>query len=329
MDQLRAIPYGKVVPNALIDGIVFELAKLPPSSVPWAGYRVAVWAGLWSDYDPRSRQTGCLFPFRRRQVTPLDWLKANPRLAPVFIFHHSGYLREAALQRLDRLPASPFFVAALFWRMNDWVPQVRASAVAETPRLLKSTSPAAIAGAAPYLLSRHLAWERWEMSAQDTLTHALCRDDVAKALAEHLCSSASGPIAKTMQLAMRVPTLDQALPRLSRTAVSPHVRRNAYEAMATGQVKWPIAKGRKTAPYLRTPKYEYESRRLSISFPLEEVIADAASDRSPIVRRGALDILIRKPTDLKPFLGLLNTLKSDPSPAVRQRSEFLIQKSKA
>ena len=85
LDQLRAIPYGKVVPNALIDGIVFELAKLPPSSVPWAGYRVAVWAGLWSDYDPRSRQTGCLFPFRRRQVTPLDWLKANPRLAPLAV----------------------------------------------------------------------------------------------------------------------------------------------------------------------------------------------------------------------------------------------------
>jgi hypothetical protein len=51
--------------------------------------------------------------------------KFDPAFATVSMFNSNGRIREAALQSLNQLPDSPFFVAALVARMNDWAEPVR------------------------------------------------------------------------------------------------------------------------------------------------------------------------------------------------------------
>jgi hypothetical protein len=67
----------------------------------------------------------------------------DPFHAPVLMFNRSGYVREAALKALSQLPDTPFFLAALVWRLNDWVGPVRRAAedcaTRELPRLSTRT----------------------------------------------------------------------------------------------------------------------------------------------------------------------------------------------
>ena len=328
LDEFRSNPSVKDVPAGLIERIVDELGKLPPQSIPWAGSRVAAWAGLWHQSDHLADRRGCLIPFFRPPAppSPMEQLEACPHVAPLILFHHSGYFRQAALRHLARLPNSPFFIAALFWRTNDWVAEVRAEAIRAGSRLIEAVKADAIVGAAPYLLSRELAWERWDLAARELLHQTLARNDVAEALASHLASTATGPVARTLQLAMRTPAIDEALPTLARSAISPHVRRLAYHALGTGQARWPARPARKRTAYGWTPRYEYETRALSPSLSLDHILDRAGRDRSPIVRRGALDILIQLSQDPTPYLPLLAELRADASPSVRQRADFLIQK---
>jgi hypothetical protein len=62
-----------------------------------------------------------------RPATNRD-VEIDPIHAPVLMFNRNGYVREAALKGVNQLPDTPFFLAALVWRLNDWVEPVRRAA---------------------------------------------------------------------------------------------------------------------------------------------------------------------------------------------------------
>jgi hypothetical protein len=48
-------------------------------------------------------------------------VEIDPIHAPVLMFSRDGCVREAALKGINQLPDTPFFLAALVRRLNDWV----------------------------------------------------------------------------------------------------------------------------------------------------------------------------------------------------------------
>src|SRR5262245_20229256 len=180
--------------NHEVDDILTELAALPAHLVVQASREIAITAGLgW--WQPENRPRRVVPTHRLRLVFQRikEWfwpksptvtfppdrelLAANANLAWLFLFHPSGYLRLAALHRINTAPASPFFLAALAWRLNDWVPQVREAARLCAERELPLVDAQVAATAARYLLGRRIAWSRWTHE-QITLDRVFARKDV-------------------------------------------------------------------------------------------------------------------------------------------------------
>src|SRR6218665_2975473 len=107
----RAIDAGD--DRALIDA----LGTLPLAAYYWVAKEL-VWRTNWRAPKPRSSLWGrfrAWFSVERQVVR-----SPSPDL-----FHHSGYVREAALKRIDGPVPNAFFLVALVYRLNDWVPEVR------------------------------------------------------------------------------------------------------------------------------------------------------------------------------------------------------------
>jgi hypothetical protein len=147
--------------QATLDVTLAELDRLPPEASTRAEARIANAAGLYRDamaVRPRG-----------------SWLRPLSRLGPKIValegaeylclFHRNGFLREQALHRLDGGLRSPFFFAAVAYRLNDWVPQVRHAAHACAMRTFPRTDPHIIVEAAIFLLDRRQSWRRWDVEA--------------------------------------------------------------------------------------------------------------------------------------------------------------------
>ncbi len=242
--------------NHELDDILTELAALPAHHVVRASREIATGAGLgWWQPDRRPRKVvgarwATLFFRRVRErfwpkSAPLSFpsdrelLAANANLAWLYLFHPSGYLRVAALHRIDTAPASPFFLAALAWRLNDWVPQVREAARLCADRELPLVEAHVAATAAPYLLGRRIAWNRWTHE-HDTLDQVFAREDVLEALAAQLRVGTTGPLAACLRHALRFAGIDAHLIELARHARQPSVRALAYRCLISGRADWVV-----------------------------------------------------------------------------------------
>ena len=171
----------------------------------------------------------------RRGVPVLDG-RIEPDHAPVLMMSKSGYVRQAALSVLTRLPDTPFFVAALVWRLNDWVQPVRRVAGDCAERLLPQVSSQAIVGAAPFLLERIPTWGRWQ-SLPDIVLRAFDRPECTAELVLQFARSAEIS-AGALRTAMRLALLDNHIVALSQTAKRPEYRAVLLKAMIDGEVTW-------------------------------------------------------------------------------------------
>ena len=118
----RGEPVGRELDRALD-----LMASLSAGDIARADLAIAN-AALLHNYRPRPSRVG-LWLRLRTDVSDAERLLLTPGLASLFIFHRNGRVREAALARLSGGLPNPFLFAAVAWRLNDWVPQVRAAAV--------------------------------------------------------------------------------------------------------------------------------------------------------------------------------------------------------
>jgi hypothetical protein len=327
-----------------LDDILAELAALPAHLVVRASREIATRAGLgWWQPERRPRQVipthrASLFVQRIKdrlwpKSPPLPFpsdrelLAANADLAWLFLFHPSGYLRETALDHIITPPTSPFFLAALAWRLNDWVAPVRQAAEQCFKRISGQLAATIAADAAPYLLERRFIWGRWSDEA-NILDLVFARDDVLAALAARLQGTPTGPLAICLRHALRYPAIDQHLPRLAVSAVQPSVRAAAYRCLIPGKAVWPVGFewswiNKVYGLRRRTPKLE--TRTIQTDRPATDFIEAGIRDKSAFVRKVVADAMIAVRAQIPNEEKLVAHLATDRSSLVRSRAEFLMR----
>lgn len=136
-----ALRKGKV-PGELVERVVGGIGALPPAAVARLDRAIASAAELWRYTDGPKLWPASLFA-----TTHSAQLLRTPGLELIFLFHFDGFLREAALKRIRGPLPGPFFVAAVAWRLNDWVLQVQRASAECAQRCFAETSPQTLAEA--------------------------------------------------------------------------------------------------------------------------------------------------------------------------------------
>jgi hypothetical protein len=317
----KAIDTG-AVDSAEIAVVIAALEALPPQSAPVLDGVIANLAGLFRGYDTRPSLLRLFTPSRDH----LDLLDRQRDLAPLFLFHRNGYVREAALAYLSAPPRSPFFLAVIAWRLNDWVRAVRIAARHYAERALPQTSPEIIADAAPFVLDRWRRWKRWEEANVEVVDRALQRPDVAPYLVDWLANCAVGPLGAMLRYALRGSSLDASLPALARNSVHPAVRAVALQTLIQRQASWPIGFGKEWVDKrygLARQITLFAHRRVESQDGADVLIRMGLHDRSAAVRRVAADALIERRADFTNLDDAIAKLSSDKSPGLRERAAFL------
>jgi hypothetical protein len=129
---LRTEPGDHQLKNVLAD-----LSDLPANQIVRASREIASAASLGWWQPQMSFSLERIFGSSNEQ----ELLRKKSDYAWLFLFHPSGYIREAALDALNSPPTSPFFFSALAWRLNDWVQPVRQAAERCAKRVLHRTAP--------------------------------------------------------------------------------------------------------------------------------------------------------------------------------------------
>jgi len=251
----------------------------------------------------------------------------DPIYAPVLMFNRSGYAREAALKTIKQLPDTSFFLAALVWRLNDWVEPVRRAATECANRELPRLSVGTIVGAAPFLLERMPYWRRWSSPPAivlDTLARPDCLDELVRKFATTVEISAAA-----LRTALRFGLLDNHLSSMSLTARRPEFRAMVLKAMLDNEVTWVTHHERQWVDkrYGVTRRVPVLGRRSIVRpAPVDTLIRQGAADRSPLVRRVAAHGLVQHATSLGYIEPLVELFKNDQSPSVRWDIEYLMRR---
>ncbi|MFC5372764.1 hypothetical protein ACFPIF_09390 [Brevundimonas faecalis] len=301
--------------------------------------------GRFVEIDRQVRDLGRLYPHRHlpddwvggwlrrlvgsgREVEPGDdmaQLKAQPALAPIFLSHADGRVREAALDQLTEI-RSAYVVCALALRLNDWAAPVRYAAIECAARLLGATPPDALAQAAMEILPRRHAWSRGD-KALLRLDVALARPDVVQALVDHLATAPTGPGLRLLAEISRTEVVDPWLEHLAVNAAQPNVRALAYRFLIEGEAAWPEGFTHvwidKTYGVKRRVR-RYGRRPLGIPTDRRRWIAAGIRDRAASVRLEVADALIRHRRDLRAPADLARLLSDDRHPGVRLRARFVL-----
>ena len=317
----QAIADRRVRPP-IVEEAVAALMRLPPEMVGRVDGAIADLAQL----DWRTGDRLPLALWQGLHANMFGLLDKFPALAAVFLFHRNGYVRQKAVEMMDTPPASPFVLAALCLRMNDWVREVRLTARYTGERLLPLTAPEVVASAAPFLLDRWRRWARWDEPSAAIVDRALQRPDVAALLARHFCDRTHGPLSTQLRYALRGVSLDGYLDTLATSAVVPAVRAVAYAALVRSRADWPVGFEKQWTDkrynlYRRV--IVMESRAISHDLPLPDLIRRGLADRTAALRRIAADALIEHRAEIADIGALAAILLSDRSPSIRERGEFL------
>ncbi len=312
------------MPDRELREVLSAVSNLPPSQVVRASGDIAYAVTLdWG--QPRRRFW--LSPFLHQPVREKDLLKKYPNYAWLFLFHHSGYVREAALKAIHTPPASPFFFAALAWRLNDWVEPVRLAAKHCAERVFPLANTKVTAVAALYLLDRRFIWGRWNDEA-DILDAAFSSKEVVRALVAELGTRPTGRLTTSLRYALRYPDMDEHLQTLAATARQPAVRAVAYQCLLAGSASWP--KGYEwiwidKVYGLKKRVLTFETRAIAVTQPVEDLIRQGVRDKSPKVRSMAAEALIKARSQMPDADIIVRKLAEDRSLAVRSRADYLLR----
>jgi hypothetical protein len=289
----------------------------------------------WLDHAPPSaviiigpkHATSCLCYGHNRQKVAHIAMQSFPEAAWILSFDGDGYIREAALRRLSGPAHSSGRFIAIALRLNDWVPQIRAEAVNAASKIWPVTSAAIIAEAAPYLLKQRFIWRRWHEQERVLLDGTLWRHDVAAHLGQLFMNGMVGPLGSILRHALRFPSYDEQLVDLAFGAKLAAVRAVALKTLVDRRATWVIGHGwawvdkvyglRRRIPLL-------EHRNVSASEP-EMLIRKGLADTSAQVRKIAISALIEHAADMPDTVEIAERLIHDPSPAVRDRANFLLR----
>jgi hypothetical protein len=315
--------------------VVADMSALARVTAALPLENLAYWEQLIRGEFALARRTGtapersgwrALFPFcgsagRAESSRVLTWIDLSSG---------DGRVRERTLRTLAGPAPNSFFLSLAARRLNDWVPQVRAAARDEVPRLAQTTHPEQVVDLLCASLPTWTSWGRAELLDRQVMMELISMDGVASALRQRVIGSAAGPMAAALSQALRTAVLDEQLLQIAREAVQPAVRAKAYRTLLLGKAVW--VDGRRW----QWTDVRYCQRRLtniladrplSNAPALLEVLNAAAADRSSIVRRVAAEALVREMSSLGGAAApLARRFADDPSLAVAERGEFVLKR---
>jgi hypothetical protein len=258
----------------------------------------------------------------------LELLEKNADFAWLFLFHHSGFVRESALNAITNPPNSPFFLSAIILRLNDWVEPVRIAATQCAVRIFPSVRPEIAADLSLHFLHYYWTWGRWLGGERAVLDELFGRGDVIARLADRLVEGATGALATCLRHALRYPAIDKYLPLLASSARQPAVRATALQSLISRRASWPVGHRYQWVDKIYgTQKLVLvvEDREISVETPVVQLIRDGLADRSAVVRRVAADALIANRRTFPDMEGVVASLLRDRSPSIRERADFLVR----
>jgi len=321
----KAVTAGRVSAD-VADAALAAVCGIRPEAVGQVDGLIANLAHLdWRSAPRPGTLLGLLGP----NAAVFGILERCPQLAPIFLFHRNGYVRQRALETLREPPAAAFTLAALVLRMNDWVRPVRVVAQYQAERLLPLTGADVIAAAAPFLLDRWRRWGRWEDDSVAVVDAALQRPDVLPLLAERFLGAAPGPVGAQLRDALRKPGLDPYLYDLAHNAVNPAVRVLAFNTLIRARASWPVGYRKEWIDKQYGVSRQvavFESRPVHHQHPLPALILAAIADRSAAVRRAGADALIEHRALFPEIDSTVAAMAVDRSPSIRDRAEYLERK---
>ena len=306
-----------------LKAVVSQLGYQSPATIANADGEIANAAGLhW--WQPEQSTLQLIFS---RQTSEGQLLQKTPGLEYLYIFHRNGRLREQALNRVHGPLPSGFIVAAVAWRLNDWVSQVRDSAVNCAKRCFDQTDPAVLARFFLSTLYLQASWGRWGEVERELITRQLKRSDVIAELTRLMLTERNGSLPSALAYVSRFPEIDCHLESLAKEAINPGIRAIALRALielevrfANGiQWRWidkPMGK--------RRQEPRIESRQLTVTSDRKSLYLLGLADKSAIVRRVALSGIIKHDRHQIEYQSLARVYLSDPSRSVRARAEFIV-----
>lgn len=254
-----------------------------------------------------------------------------PHLWLLLSFHWDGHIREAALHAPQHGLSSPFAVAAICVRLNDWVPQVRSAAASCMKRVLARTDAVILAEAAPVLLQRREVWSRWGREAE-RLDAAFEEARTVALLVARLLADRTGSMVPLFRRLLRYSAIDPFLPRLAAEAVPPATRAMAIQALLARRAQWAVGLEKEWIEKVHG-RFRVVSRvadrPVMTSLSKSELLNQAAADRSGIVRRLAANALVQDHELAVAHPGIVSKLAADPSRRVREPAQFVARQLKA
>lgn len=256
-----------------------------------------------------------------------------PELTHVFIFHGDGRVREEAIRNLAGPLPTPANVYALFWRLNDWVPQVRSLSYKALKRVIPNTSAEVIVPALKATLPHLNSWGRWSSEGPKAVREILARPDITTHMLEDLKLTRQPRLGQIFRELSRSSVIDEHIESLFVTAPLPHIRTVALDMLLSGKARWPTGKTKQIWINRSMGEYRtetiYDHREISIPVSKIDLITLGALDRSAMVRRRAADglIALRNDPNLRAELESIATrLQEDPNIGVRNRIDFFSRK---
>ncbi len=241
-------------------------------------------------------------------------------------FHGDGFKREAAMNQLDGPPRSPFEFVSIVYRMNDWVPEVRAAALKYAENYFPRADCDVVGKAALFLLMHMQKLARWDARAVKCVEDTLYREDVGTFIKNQLLTQSEGGAARVLRSLAKRADFDPFIPELSANAKSASVRACATDFLLNGRAQWSSGYKRvwvnkalgvsRLIPDLR-------QRPLSISIQIPEIMDRASKDRSAHVRIIVASALIRQLVNpLEWHTKIAVRLKCDKNQSVASRMDF-------
>jgi hypothetical protein len=333
--RLSVIEFGRrleqpAMLQPVTDSVFSGMVLLPPENAVKAGSDILHAAGLyqWRGRPAvQDRQTRFAAIFSRFKRAEPDVVKTIRNIEYIFLFHGNGYLRQAALEKITGpLPAS-FIVAAIIMRLDDWVGEVRQAALDCAERTLPRTDSAILSGASLFLLQGLYSRVRWG-AALPLLQSVFTRPEVAHDLFAIFLKTQRGSTARLLRISLQWPWIDEFLPVLARKAFLPSVRQIATQALISGKASWPAGFEREWIDKslgISKRRTAFEHRKLSHNLEPETLAAQAARDRSALVRKIAADALIQNRPQLRNSDSIIAALKNDRNKTVRDRIEYVLK----
>lgn len=328
--ELGASFQRKLVSAELVTEFRRALKNLPAESVPRGADEIREIAQMNMGYghrEPVGLGSSFLQALGLKRMNGDTLLQEHPDLGWLLMFHGSGYVRQASMEALTTSPSCPFEVAAVVYRLNDWVGNVRKASSEYARKFLVTASAKAISESAFFLLPQVNHLNRWDDRTLSVVHDSIYREEVLEELREQFLTPRSGKVGQSLRLILQRADFDIHLEKLALEASLPTVRAIATETLLTGRARWFLGYRREwvSKVYGITQRVaEFETRNVEIDFGVEEILGAAARDKSSLVRRIAADFLISKREHLTAEMAeVSDALRKDKSSAVRSRIDFL------